>query len=182
MILPLPIKIHGSEVLREVAKEVNISERPGIDLFIKSLQETLNITKTGVGIAAPQVGSSIRVFISWADRSQGKEPKVFINPEITEMKGGKKNQIEGCLSIPGVYATVERFQKVRVKYLDENWQPQDKLFKNFEARVIQHEFDHIEGIEFFDRISKTDLDKITPLLQKLENGIIPELEYEYNLQ
>ena len=178
----LKIQIHGSKVLREVAKEIDIKDKPGVDIFLNELLETLETTKTGVGIAAPQVGSSIRAFISWADRSQGKEPKFFINPVITEMKGAKKNGMEGCLSIPGVYASVERFQKVRVTYLDENWEQQDKLFKNFEARVIQHEFDHLEGKEFFDHLSPSQYAKIKYDLDKLENGEIPELEYEYALQ
>jgi len=177
----LPIQIHGSNVLREMAEEIDINNRPEIDEFISDLIETLRTTKTGVGIAAPQVGKSIRLFILWADRHLGKEPQVFINPEIVTLKGSKKMGQEGCLSVPGVYARVKRHQKVRIKYLDGDWNPQEKLIKGFESVVIQHEYDHLNGKEFFDHLSKEEFEKIKYKLDKLENGDIPELEYEYSL-
>tara|TARA_R110000772_G_scaffold17946_1_gene49786 strand:- start:36308 stop:36850 length:543 start_codon:yes stop_codon:yes gene_type:complete len=178
----LPIQIHGSNVLREIAEEVDIKNRPEVDEFVDDLIETLRTTKTGVGIAAPQVGKPIRLFILWADRHLGKEPQVFINPEIVTFKGSKKMGQEGCLSVPGVYARVERFQKVRIKYLDKDWQPQEKLIKGFESVVIQHEYDHLNGLEFFDHLSSKEFEKIKRKLDELEDGNIPKLEYEYALE
>lgn len=180
--MTIPIQIHGSNVLREVATEVDPKNRKEVDLFIEQLIETLKVTKTGVGIAAPQVGTSLRVFLIWENRGGDTRPDIFINPVITQFKGSKKTDYEGCLSVPGVYARVERFQKVKVQYLDGDWNPQEKLFKNFEARIIQHEFDHLEGKEFFDHLSPVEFDKIKRQLDELEKGNIPELEYEYKLE
>jgi len=180
----IPIIIHGNKTLREIALEANIEDKATHDAFILDLIDTLKTTETGVGIAAPQVGNSVRIFISWADRNRisSSKPIIFINPEIVEAKGSKKMDDEGCLSVPKVYARVERFQKVRVKYLDENWEPQEKLFKGFEARVIQHENDHLNGLEFFDHLSDVELKKIQYKLDELSKGNIPELEYEYILE
>jgi peptide deformylase len=177
---PIPIHIHGATTLREVAKEVDIKDRQEHDAFIERLIATLNTTKNGVGIAAPQVGNSIRIFILWVDRKTS-EPIVFINPEIIQLKGAEKMDTEGCLSVPNVWARVKRFQKVRIKYLDKNWETQEALFKGFDARVIQHEFDHLEGKEFFDLLSPKEFEKIKPDLDKLEAGELPLLEYETNL-
>lgn len=170
----LPIFVHDSKVLREKAKSV-IVDRKEYDAFISDMIETLKAIPTGIGLAAPQVGKSIKIFIMWANRVDG-QPSVFINPEIIETKGAKKNDYEGCLSVPNIHIQVERFQKIRVKYLDNDWNEKTELFKNFEARIIQHEYDHLEGVEFFDRLSKIELAKIQYKLNRIAEHL-PDVPY-----
>lgn len=161
-----PIRIEGDPVLRTKCEEVT-KDYVGLDYVIERMHATLDSTETGVGLAAPQVGLPIRLFIlGGLDRPK----KVFINPEILVMKGSKPKDTEGCLSIPKVFARVERSQKVKLKYFDENFVEHTTMFKGFEARVIQHEFDHLEGIEFYDRIPKEALSKIQRQIDEIRKG------------
>ena len=105
-------------------------------------------------------------------------PQIIINPEIIQLKGARRKDFETCLSVPGIRARVERWQKVKIKYYDLNFCEYVELFKNFEARVVQHELDHLDGIEFYDRISKDELKKIIGSIEKLRRGEIPKLDYK----
>jgi len=109
------------------------------------MTETVSSTNNGVGMAAPQVDHKVRVFI-------GPEDMAFINPKIMQLKGAFRADNEGCLSLPGVFARVQRYQKVMVVYYDENWDTIAKTFKGFDARIIQHEMDHLDGINFPDHV------------------------------
>lgn len=162
------IRIDGDPVLREVCSEID-SDYPNLREFVEKMYNTLDGTKNGVGLAAPQVGEAIRLFIFGGVNIGSPERKVFINPEIIEFKGAEKMDLESCLSVPGVSARVKRWQKVIVKYYDLDFKEYTKMFKNFEARIVQHEFDHLEGIEFYDRISKEDLEKIQYKIDALRN-------------
>ena len=174
---PLPIVIYPYSTLVEVAKEAVDPEE--IKLVVEQLKTTLLQTDTGVGIAAPQVGIPLRIYIT---KDNIGAINVFINPEIIALKGSKKKDVEGCLSVPKVYARVERFQKVKVKWQDENGDTQEKVFKEYDARVIQHEHDHIDGIMFFDKISKDEYAKVESQIEDIKGGKISEsVEYEYKL-
>jgi peptide deformylase len=113
----------------------------------------------GVGLAAPQVGLSIRLFIVDASSGADEEPelkdfkKVFINPEIIEITGDEWIMNEGCLSLPEIREDVLRPDKVRIKYFDENFVEHEEEFKGFAGRVVQHEYDHLDGILFIDYLS-----------------------------
>ena len=111
----------------------------------------------GVGLAAPQIGKSLRLFVIDTDPiDDGDEPKVkraFINPQMVEEVGEEWAFEEGCLSIPNIREDVERKEKIKIQYLDENWVAHTEEYDGFTARVIQHEYDHIEGILFTDHVS-----------------------------
>lgn len=163
------IYIYGHPILRE--KCINLEKNKAEEVIAK-MRHALNLAENGVGIAAPQVGEPYRAFI-------GPNDDVFINFEVLEMKGSEHRNREGCLSIPGIYGYVKRFQKIRIKYLDENWNWQEKLFKNFESVLCQHEIDHVNGILFIDHLSENDRDLIQPKLEDLYNGIVPNVSYPY---
>ena len=120
----------------------------------------------GIGLAAPQIGKSIRMFVldtsPLEDEEVAEFKQVFINPEIIEETGEKWLFEEGCLSIPEVRENIERKAKVRISYYDENWVEKEEEFDGIIARIIQHEFDHIEGILFTDHL--------TPLKRRLLKG------------
>ena len=113
----------------------------------------------GLGLAAPQIGKSIRLFVIDGKPAADDEPsladfkKVFINAQITEKCGDFKLMNEGCLSIPHLREEVNRESHIRIKYYDENWNFHNKVFDGYKARIIQHEYDHLDGILFPDRVS-----------------------------
>lgn len=150
-----PIVAYGHPVLKKRGKEL---EKDEIDLkaLIDDMFETM-YHANGVGLAAPQIGKSLRLFVIDTDPiDDGDEPKVkraFINPEMLEEVGEEWAFEEGCLSIPNIREDVERKEKIRIKYLDENWEEHTEEYDGFTARVIQHEYDHIEGILFTDHVS-----------------------------
>lgn len=173
----LPIHIEGDPILREKCIDIS-STYLGLKGFIERMHKTLDATGTGVGLAAPQVGRPVNIFIMGGNNPNVKIPRItFINPEIVQSKGSRKKDFEGCLSVPGVHARVERWQKIKIKYLDENLKEKIRTFKGFEARIIQHEFDHILGISFHERISRDEYIKIENKLEKLRNGDIPKVDY-----
>ncbi len=180
----LPILIEGNPILKRKCEEVSPAY-PNLQEIIYQMCNTLDSTNTGVGLAAPQVGVTLRMFILGGkgrhvsgDGSRVMMPRItFINPEIIEFKGAKRKDAEGCLSVPGVYARVERHQKIKIKYFDENFEEQIKTFKGFQARVVQHEYDHMDGIKFYDRLTPEALKGIQPKLDELRMGKVPKLEY-----
>jgi peptide deformylase len=145
----------------------------------------------GVGLAAPQIGRSIRLFIvdgsPFADeeddevdpRAEGIEnfKKVFINPIIEEESGEKWAFQEGCLSIPKIRENVYRKEKVLITYFDENWEFHEESFDGYAARIIQHEYDHIEGILFTDHLSPLKKKMLTKRLQNISTGRI-DIDYK----
>jgi len=160
----LPVIAYGDPVLRKVAKEIT-KEHPKLDDIIANMWET-QYNASGVGIAAPQVGLSIRLFVIDAspfadddDLSEDEQAvlsdfkRVFINPKIVEESGEEWAFNEGCLSIPDVREDVFRKEKVVIEYVDENWKKQTETLTGLAARVVQHEYDHIEGVLFTDKLS-----------------------------
>lgn len=174
----LPIYIDGHPVLKQKCEAIP-KDYPGLKDIAGKMHTTLDKTKIGVGMAAPQVGIPIRLFIlGGTNEHSPMERRTFINPKIILFKGARRKDFEGCLSVPKITARVERYQKIRVKYYDTDFNEHVEGFKNFEARVIQHEYDHLSGIEFYDRISKVEYEKIIGGIERLRKGDLPSLEYE----
>jgi len=153
----LPIYIYGQPVLRKIAEDI-APDYPNLKELIDNMFETL-AHADGVGLAAPQVGLPIRVVVIDLDVLSDDLPEykgflhVFINPHIHEVAGEEISIEEGCLSLPGIHENVKRSNKVHVTYLDENMQLHDEWAEGYLARVMQHEFDHLEGKLFIDHIS-----------------------------
>ena len=152
-----PIVIYGNDVLRKPCEALT-PEYPELKKLIEDMFLTLD-EASGVGLAAPQVGKNIRLFIDctpWGedDPECADYKRAFINPEIYERSEETiVRRGEGCLSFPGVNADVTRSVSVRMRYLDENFQPHDEEFTGYKAWVVQHEYDHLEGIVFIDRVA-----------------------------
>lgn len=153
----LPITIYGHPVLRKVAQDID-KDYPELEEFIANMWQTMYLSD-GVGLAAPQVGRSIRFFVIDCTSFAEEEPhlegfkKVFINARITYREGEEWGMSEGCLSIPGLNEDVYRPSKIKIEYYDENWEFHEEEYDGFAARVIQHEYDHLEGILFTDHCS-----------------------------
>jgi len=170
--MKLPIIAYGDPVLRQKTKEID-ADYPDLKILIENMFETM-YAASGVGIAAPQIGLPIRLFVIDATPYQEDEPylkdfkKVFINAEILEETGDNWLSSEGCLSIPDIREDISRQPTVTIRYLDENWEEHEETYSGLAARVIQHEYDHIEGKLFTDKLSplrkaliKSKLDAIT---------------------
>ncbi len=168
-----PIHVYGTSVLRKKAKEIT-KDYPGLEKLIEDMYETMKFSE-GVGLAAPQIGLPIRLFVVDATGS-GKEEegfdeddedlsdfrKVFINPKIINYSGVPWTFNEGCLSIPNLREDVDRPEKIHIRYFDELFNPHEEDFDGVRSRIIQHEYDHLEGIMF--------VDKINPLRKRLISG------------
>ena len=164
----------GDEVLTKQCKEVTkMTLRTKI--LIQDMLDTM-YEALGVGLAAPQIGKDIRLFIvdctPWADEdpSCADYKRAFINAEIYAMSDEKKTYNEGCLSFPGIHADVQRSLSIRMRYLDEEFKPHDEEFTGLKAWVIQHEYDHIEGTVFTDRISPLRRNLLKGKLLNLAKG------------
>ena len=153
----LPIYTYGQPVLRKEAEDI-ASDYPELKELVQNMFET-NERADGVGLAAPQIGLPIRVVIVDLTPLAEDMPeyvdfkRVYINGYIVEEDGETILMDEGCLSLPGIHEKVPRAEKVRIQYVDENFVEHDEWVEGFLARVIQHEFDHLEGKVFTDRIS-----------------------------
>ena len=175
----LPIVAYGHPVLRKVAMDINL-DYPHLGKFIADMWETM-YASNGVGLAAPQVNKDIRLFVvdtvQMFDNMDEKEKKeypgdeglkaVFINAHIVEMDGDEWPYNEGCLSIPKIREDIYRQESVTMKFMDEHFQAHTKTFTGISARVILHEYDHIEGRLFIDHIS--------PLKRKLMKGKLNDI-------
>ncbi len=161
----LPIVAYGSPVLKRMAEEID-QDYPKLKELIADMFETM-YAANGVGLAAPQIGISIRLFVVDAspfaeDPEDGDDAeemkqlkdfkKVFINPIIEEEKGKEWPFKEGCLSIPEIREEVKRKPDIVISYYDENWELKEERYSGYAARVIQHEYDHVEGVLFTDRL------------------------------
>lgn len=153
----LPIYLYGQAVLRKETEEIT-ADYPELPKLLENMYETL-VKSEGVGLAAPQVGLAIRLFIVDLRPLAEEDPqykdytKTFINPEIIEYSDETDTYEEGCLSIPGIHESVARSKKVLINYLDENFEEHEEWFEGFPARVVQHEYDHLEQKVFTDRIN-----------------------------
>ena len=179
----LPIVAYGDPVLRKKAKEIT-KDYPNLDELIENMKETM-YHAYGVGLAAPQVGLPIRLFmidpspfaededLEEEEREQLKGlKKVFINPRIIEEKGDEWAFNEGCLSIPDIREDVFRQPDITIEYFDENFEKQTESYTGLGARVIQHEYDHIEGILFTDKLSSLKKRLIKNKLKNISKGKI----------
>lgn len=172
----LPIYIYGQPVLRKVAEDVT-PEYPELKTLIANMFETLDASN-GVGLAAPQIGLAIRVVVIDLDVLSEEFPeykgfrKAFINAHILEYdeESEKASSEEGCLSIPGISEKVTRPTLIHVKYLDEEMQEHDEWVEGYLARVMQHEFDHLEGTMFIDRLSPLRKNMIAGKLKNILKG------------
>ena len=152
-----PITVYGHPVLRGETKEVE-KDYPCLAQMIDDMFATMR-NADGIGLAAPQIGTPIRLFVIDLTILEEKNPiyagfkKVFINPVIIERSKETASQEEGCLSLPGVNESVTRPLKIRIRYQNERFEEQEEVFEKYFARVIQHEYDHLEGRLFIDYIS-----------------------------
>ncbi|MDD3078981.1 MAG: peptide deformylase [Paludibacter sp.] len=153
----LPIYTYGTAVLRKVAEPIS-KDYPGLSELIQNMFETMYYAD-GVGLAAPQIGLPIRLLVIDLVPFKDEDPELgsfkiaMINPQMLEFSENKVSGEEGCLSIPGIHETVMRSQKIRIQYWDENFEEHTEEFEGYKARVVQHEYDHLEGNLFTDRVS-----------------------------
>lgn len=149
-----PIVLYGDPVLKKVAEDIPQGE--DVKQLVADMFETM-YSASGVGLAAPQIGKSIRLFViddtPMVDDGEEGVKKAFINAEIIEEGGEPWAFEEGCLSIPGIREDVKRPDVIKIRYYDEDWNEHIEEFDDIHARVIQHEYDHIEGILFTDYVS-----------------------------
>ncbi|QQS50229.1 MAG: peptide deformylase [Bacteroidota bacterium] len=161
-----PIVVYGSPLLRRISEDIS-PDYPDLGQLIGDMFETM-VVSDGVGLAAPQIGKSIRLFVIDASPMADENPsladfrKVFINPRILEEKGDKWLFVEGCLSIPELREEVLRPGIVTLEYYDENFTYHKETYDGVKARIIQHEYDHLDGVLF--------VDKVSPLKKKLIKG------------
>lgn len=186
----LPIVAYGSPVLRKVSDDIN-ADYPGLDKLIADMWETM-YASNGVGIAAPQVNKNIRLFLvdskqvfkNMDDEDDDDYPDepgfkgVFINAHITELNGEEWSYTEGCLSIPKIREDVLRKESVTLEYVDENFEGRTKTFNGITARVLLHEYDHIDGKLFIDYIKPL---KRTLLKRKLNDISKGKVKVDYRM-
>jgi len=179
--MKLPIIAYGDTVLRKKGTEIT-KDYPELNNLIENMFETM-YGAHGVGLAAPQVGLSIRLFIVDAISFAEDEPvlndfkKVFINAQILEEKGIKWSFNEGCLSIPDIREDIDRYESLTISYYDENWNHYEETYQGLAARIIQHEYDHIEGKLFVDKLSPLRKAMLKNKLLSISKGIV-KVEYK----
>ena len=175
----LPIVAYGAGILRKVCKDID-KDYPQLDKLIEDMWETMYYS-SGVGLAAPQINKDIRLFVidsqqifeNLDEDERDKYPdgpgvkQVFINAHIVKLNGNEWPYNEGCLSIPKIREDVYRNEEVTIKFVDENFEPQEKTYNGITARVILHEYDHIEG--------KLFIDYLKPLKRKLLKGKLDDI-------
>ena len=189
----LPIVAYGDAVLKKEAEEID-QDYPELKQLISDMYETMYAAQ-GVGLAAPQIGKSIRLFIVDGspfadDEEEEEEPdpkaagienfkKVFINPVIEEEEGEEWGFHEGCLSIPKIREEVFRKEKVHISYYDEQFNFHEEVYEGYAARIIQHEYDHVDGILFTDHLSPLKRRLLTKRLQNISKG---EVKVDYKMK
>ena len=185
----LPIVAYGDPVLRKRAKDIDPQE---IDVkkFSDDMFETM-YASSGIGLAAPQVGHGIRLFVvdgtalNEGEKDEDKDPslegfkKTFVNPELIEEDGDKWGFEEGCLSIPGIRAEIYRPEVVVIRYFDTDWNEYEEEFNGMAARIIQHEYDHLEGKLFTDYLSPLKRQLIKKKLADITKG---KVDVEYRMR
>ena len=186
----LPIVAYGDPILRKAGKEID-ANYPALKALISNMKETM-YNAFGVGLAAPQIGKAIRLFV--IDTSPFAEDKdlsenekeilknfnrVFINAQILEEEGNEWTFNEGCLSIPDIREDISRKEKITIEYQDENFKTHTETLDGLVARVFQHEYDHIEGILFTDKLSTL---KKRIIKKKLENISKGKINVDYRMR
>ena len=181
----LPIYAYGQPVLKKVAEPI-APDYPDLPKLLADMWETM-YNADGVGLAAPQVGLSIRLFV--ADTTQieteddVKNPegfkRVFINAQKVEEGGKMWAYEEGCLSIPKIRGDVDRPERIRLRWLDEKFEPHEATFEGLNARVVQHEYDHTEGILFTEKLKPL---KKRMIQRKLDNIRVGKIGTEYKMR
>lgn len=178
----LPIVAYGDPVLKKKANAIDASF-PQLKELIENMWKTMYKAE-GVGLAAPQVGQSIRLFVVDSIQLQERRKadfigikKVFINAQILEQSGDEWKYEEGCLSIPWVREDVWRQQNLLIRYQDENFEWHEERYDGINARVIQHEYDHIEGILFVDKLKPLKKKLLQGKLQKISRGAV-DVDYK----
>ncbi|OQX71962.1 MAG: peptide deformylase [Candidatus Cloacimonas sp. 4484_275] len=165
----LPVRLYGDKTLRLKAKEVTEFDE-NLRNFVADLTATM-YAKDGVGLAAPQVGISLRIFVvdpDWFKEGGKKNPHVFINPKFKEFVGSATNE-EGCLSLPGIFEKVTRAEKIIVEAFNEHGKKFSVEADGLFGRAIQHEYDHLDGILFIDKIAKLRKIFIKKFLKEIES-------------
>ena len=178
----LPIYIYGHPVLRKESEDI-APDYPDLKKFINDLYQTMD-EADGVGLAAPQVGKNIRMFVVDGSVFEETDPncagfrKVFINAHITERTGEEVSRSEGCLSVPGIHEEVRRKDTIRIRYRDEEWNEHEEEFQGIKAWIIQHEYDHLDGKIFTDHLSPL---KKRLLKSKLNNISLGKFRASYRV-
>lgn len=166
-----PVTVYGDPILRKKTTDID-QNFEGLEQLAEDMFETMHNAE-GVGLAAPQINLSLRIFVVDLFPVSHDEPslkdfkKVFINPHIIEKMGDKVLLEEGCLSLPGLREDILRFNTIRMTYFDLDWQLHDEIFSGYPARVLQHEYDHLDGIMFIDYCS--------PLKKRLLKGKLSDI-------
>jgi peptide deformylase len=187
----LPIVAYGSSILRTVCKDIN-ADYPNLSILIENMWETM-YNSSGVGLAAPQVNKDIRLFVidstqiftNMDEADKGKYPdepgfkQVFINAHVQKLNGEEWSYNEGCLSIPKIREDVKRNEEVTIEYVDENFEPHTKTFNGITARVILHEYDHIEGKLFIDYLQPLKRKLLKSKLDDISKGKV-SVDYKMN--
>jgi len=179
----LPIYAYGQPVLKKVGEEIT-ADYPFLEELIKNMWETM-YNAQGIGLAGPQVGRSIRLFIADTIQLEKEEEpfkgikKVFINPQKIEETGEPSSYEEGCLSIPDLRGDVNRPPTLTIKYFDEQFQEHIETFTGMNARVIQHEYDHVDGVLFTEHLKPLKKRMARRKLEKIRKGQIKE---EYRMK
>lgn len=180
----LPITLYGDPVLKKRAEDIS-AEYPSLNDLVKNMWQTM-YAASGVGLAAPQVGLSIRLFVVDTQQLAEKRKKdfvgikkAFINPTILTETGEEWKYEEGCLSIPGIREDVFRQPVVKIHYFDEQFNEFTEEYDDITARVIQHEYDHIEGILFTDKLKPLKRKLLLPKLAKIARG---EVDIDYRVK
>lgn len=172
--MKLPIYLYGHPVLRKTAQDIT-PDYPELPTLLANMYETMYASE-GVGLAAPQVGLSIRVVVIDASPLEDAFPELagvkltLINPRLEVLDGEPETRAEGCLSLPGLSENVKRTEHIRLTWLDENFQPHEEVFTGFLSRIIQHEYDHLEGKVYTDHISPIRKQLIKGKLNNIVSG------------
>ena len=189
----LPIIAYGDQVLRKLGVDID-KDYPNLAELIENMKETM-VNANGIGLAAPQIGKAIRLFIvdtSPFEKDEDLEDeeraflanfkKIFINAKILKEEGDEWAFSEGCLSIPDINEDVFRQDKITIEYVDENFEKHTEVLDGLAARVVQHEYDHIEGILFTDKISSLKKRLIKKKLENISKGKVnPSYRMKYPL-
>ncbi len=186
----LPVTAYGHPILRKVGVEID-KDYPNLSELLENMRETM-VSDQGVGLAAPQIGKAIRLFIvdtsPFAEDDELEDDeraflknfkKVFINAKIIKEEGEEWPFTEGCLSIPDIREDVFRHEKITIEYVDENFEKHTDVIDGLAARVVQHEYDHTEGIMFTDKISSL---KKRLIKKKLENITKGKINPDYRMK
>ncbi len=178
----LPIVSFGNSILR--CKCSPVQENQPVEDILKNMYETM-YNAQGVGLAAPQIGLDLSIFIidttPFCDDENNLRPlkKEFINPEIIDYGGKDESFNEGCLSIPGLREDVIRKDQIKIRYYDKNFNEHTEKYEGINSRVIQHEYDHLMGVLFTDRVSTLKKKLLKSKLNKIKNG---DIEVDYNMK